>query len=121
MVIRLDFLFPCMRAQSILPTSLSHLVVDDFQGVHLLPFPLVGRGRDDLSGDLLRVDVVYNGHHSRQSLPSCGTTRHLCSQGRAFTPFKHVRAPLLGQILPRQVVNFVQNELVLPLFHVRRF
>ena len=58
-----------------------------------------------------RVDSSLrpNGLHSRQSLPSCGTTRHLCSQGRAFTAFRHVRAPLLGQILPRQVVNIVQE------------
>ena len=35
----------------------------------------------------------------------------IISQGRAFTPFGHVRAPLLGQILPRQVVNIFQNVL----------
>ena len=49
-----------------------------------------------------------------------GGLRHI-SQGKAFTPFRHVRAPLLGQILPRKVVNIVQNVLVLSLFHVGRY
>ena len=40
---------------------------------------------------------AYNGLHSHQSLPS-----------------------FLGKILPRQVVNIVQNGLVLPLFHAGR-
>ena len=63
---------------------------------------------------------AYNGLPSRQSLPSCGTTRHRCSQRKALTPFRHVRAPLLGQILPRQSVTSLRMSLYSPLFHVGR-
>ena len=42
MDIRPDCLFPRTRAYPILLTGLSHLVVDVFQGVHVLPFPLLG-------------------------------------------------------------------------------
>ena len=40
-------------------------------------------------------------HHGKD----LGGLRHI-SQGRAVTPFRHVRAPLLGQIFPRQGVKY---------------
>ena len=48
-------------------------------------------------------------------------TKHLCSKCLTFTPFRHVRAPFLEHIFPRQVVSIAHNVLALPLFNEGRY
>ena len=59
---------------------------------------------------------AYNGLHSRQSLPSRGNIRHLRSQGRAFTPFRHVRTTSRTDSPTPSC-----QVLVLLLFHIVRY